>query len=109
MTDLEPILSLARKRGASQAEAFHIENLETPVRFEANRLKELNSRQTKGVALRVIANGRIGFASSTRPGDVEDLVDAAMETVPFGPEAHLDFPSQSEAAAVDIEVTVSRP
>ena len=102
MTDLEPILSLARKRGASQAEAFQVENMETPVRFEANRLKELNSRQTKGVALRVIANGRIGFASSTRPGDVEDLVDAAMETVPFGPEAHLDFPSQSEAAAVDI-------
>ena len=36
MTDLEPILSLARRRGAAQAEAFHIENVETPVRFEAD-------------------------------------------------------------------------
>ena len=39
MTDLESILSLARKRGASQAEAFQVENMETPVRFEANRPK----------------------------------------------------------------------
>ncbi len=102
MTDLEPILSLARSRGAAQAEAFHVENLETPVRFEANRLKELNSRQTKGVALRVVVKGRIGFASSTRPGDVEELVDAALETAPFGPEAHLEFPVQAEVADVPV-------
>jgi hypothetical protein len=36
MTDLEPILSLARRRGAAQAEAFHIENVVTPMRFEAD-------------------------------------------------------------------------
>src|SRR3990172_13024288 len=102
MTELEPILSLARRRGAAQAEAFHIENVETPVRFEANRLKELNSRQTKGVALRVVVKGRIGFASSTRPGDVEDLVDAALETAPFGPEAHLELPGRAEAADVAV-------
>lgn len=102
MTDLEPILDLARQRGASQAEAFHVENVETPVRFEANRLKELNSRQTKGVALRVVVNGRIGFASSTRPGDVEELVEAALETAPFGPEAHLEFPAQAEAIDVPV-------
>jgi PmbA protein len=102
MTDLEPILSLAQARGAAQAEAFHVENVETPVRFEANRLKELNSRQTKGVALRVVVKGRIGFASSTRPGDVEELVEAALETAPFGPEAHLEFPSTAEAAEVPV-------
>jgi PmbA protein len=102
MTDLEPILGLARRRGAAQAEAFHIENVETPVRFEANRLKELNSRQTKGVALRVVANGRIGFASSTRPGDIEELVEAALETAPFGPEAHLEFPSTAEMSEVTV-------
>ena len=102
MTDLEPILSLARSRGAFQAEAFDVENVETPVRFEAHRLKELNSRQTKGVALRVVVDGRIGFASSTRPGDVEELVEAALETAPFGPEAHLEFPSQAQAIDVPV-------
>lgn len=100
MTDLEPVLAAARRAGARQAEAFRLETEETPVRFEANRLKEINARHAAGVALRVIADGRIGFASSTRPGDVEGLVRAAMETAPFGPEAHMDFPGPTEAPDV---------
>lgn len=102
MTDPEAILEAARREGASAAEVFFVETEETPVQFEANRLKQINSRQAKGAALRVIAAGRIGFASSTRPGDVEELVAAAMETAPFGPEAHFDFPSQGRAPAVDV-------
>jgi len=101
MTDLNTILDAARAAGAQQAEAYGVANEETPVKFEANRLKELNSRRTSGVALRVIADGRLGFASSTRPGDVEDLVGAAMETAPFGPEAQFDFPKPSEAPVVE--------
>ncbi len=101
MTDLSAVLDAARKAGAQQAEAYQVANEETPVKFEANRLKELNSRHTAGVALRVIAGGRIGFASSTRPDDVADLVSAALETAPFGPEAYFDFPGQAEAPAVE--------
>jgi PmbA protein len=99
---LDAILASAKRRGAQQAEAFRVGNEETPVHFEANRLKELNSRHTSGVALRVIANGRIGFASSTRPGDVDGLAQAALDTVPFGPEAHFDFPTQAEAPVVEV-------
>jgi PmbA protein len=102
MTDLEPILAAAQRLGAQQAEVFAVATEETPVRFEANRLKEINSRQTSGVALRVIVDGRIGFASSTRPGDVDELAAAAVETAPFGPEAHLDFPRDGQAPAVDV-------
>jgi PmbA protein len=102
MTDPEAILAAARRAGASQAEVYAVQTEETPVRFEANKLKELNARHTSGVALRVIANGRIGFASSTRPGDVDDLVQAALETAPFGPVAHLDFPSNGAFPEVDV-------
>ncbi len=102
MADPQPLLEAARRAGASQAEVFAIESEETPVRFEANRLKELNARHTSGVAVRVIVDGRIGFASSTRPGDVEDVVRAAVETAPFGPEAHLDFPSDGVAPEVSV-------
>jgi len=100
--DPESILTAARTAGAQQAEVFAVQTEETPVRFEANRLKEINSRQSSGVALRVIVDGRIGFASSTRPDDVEDLVAAAVETAPFGPEAKLDFPSNGEMQPVDV-------
>jgi PmbA protein len=102
VTDPEPTLAAVHRLGAQQAEVFAVETEETPVRFEANRLKEINARQTSGVALRVIVDGRIGFASSTKPGDVEELAAAAIETAPFGPEAHLDFPIDGEAPAVDV-------
>ena len=102
MRDPEAILSATQRAGAQQAEVFAVETQETPVRFEANRLKEINSRHTSGVALRVIVGGRIGFASSTKPGDVEELVAAAIETAPFGPEAQLDFPSDGQAPAVEV-------
>jgi PmbA protein len=102
VTDPEAILSAAKRAGASQGEVYAVQTEETPVRFEANRLKELNARHTSGVALRVIAGGRIGFASSTRPGDVEDIVQAALETAPFGPPAHLNFPSNGAAPNVPV-------
>jgi PmbA protein len=102
MTDPEAILTAAQRAGAQQAEVFAVETEETPVQFEANRLKEINARQTSGAALRVIVDGRIGFASSTKPGDVEELAAAAVETAPFGPEAHLDFPRDGNAPPVEV-------
>ncbi|HEU4759182.1 MAG TPA: metallopeptidase TldD-related protein [Dehalococcoidia bacterium] len=113
--DLDAILSLALRRGAAQSEVFAVESVETPVRFEANRLKGIDARRTSGVALRLITpaiggsasggGGRIGFASSTKPLDgeaIEELVAAALETAPFGPEARFDFPGKSEAPAVAV-------
>ncbi len=102
LVEIDSILTAAKRAGAQQAEVYSVRTEETPVRFEANRLKEVSSRETSGAALRVIVNGRIGFASSTRPDDVAELVEAAVETAPFGPEARLDFPSNGEAAEVDV-------
>ena len=100
--ELEPILALALKGGAQVAEVFSVETEETPVLFEANRLKQMNARQSSGAALRVIAEGRIGFASSTRAGAAAELVAAALETAPFGPEARLDFPAAQDYPEVEV-------
>jgi len=101
---LERVLDLA-KRSAEQVEAFSVATEETPVRFEANHLKQLSTRSTQGIALRVIRNGRIGFAASTRPGDIEGLVAMALEVAPFGAEARFAFPG----AAVYPDVAVYDP
>lgn len=110
VSQIEAILDAARKAGAQQAEVLVMRSEETPVKFETNRLKEINSRHTSGAALRVIAGGgpdgrapaRIGFASSTKPRDVEGLVQAAMETAPFGPKAQFEFPGPAEAPVVEL-------
>ncbi len=94
---LNSVLEGALRR-AEAAEAFAFVSQETPVSFEANRLKSLQTRETRGVALRVIKNGRIGFASTTRLDDSQELVDSALEVAPFGAEAQFEFPSAQEYA-----------
>ncbi|MBI2872744.1 MAG: TldD/PmbA family protein [Chloroflexi bacterium] len=89
---LERLLERA-KQVAQEAEAFHVERRETPVVFEANRLKAVETHETEGVALRVIKEGRIGFSSANTTSDVEGLVARAVEVAPFGARAYLDLPS----------------
>ncbi len=89
--DPEQVLELARAR-ADAAEVFVAAFEDTPVEFESNRLKLLQTRHTRGVALRVIKDGRIGFASSSRPGDAAMLVEMALEVAPYGAEARFSMP-----------------
>src|SRR5688572_18704840 len=97
----ERVLELA-KRSADQAEVFAVATEETPVRFEANHLKQLLTRHTWGIALRVIKDGRIGFAATTSSNDVDGLVAMALDVAPFGAEARFSFPAPSEYPRVPV-------
>jgi len=59
-------------------------------------------RDTSGVALRVIDDGRIGFTSTTDASRESELVDRAATLAPFGSEALFEFPAPSEYPTVDI-------
>jgi PmbA protein len=61
---LEQILELAASK-VDAAEVYYLSSQDTPIEFENNRLKSLQTKAVQGVALRVIHNGRLGFASST--------------------------------------------
>ena len=98
---LEQILEHALK-SSEEAEVFHVSTRETPAIFEANKLKLLQTRETEGVALRIIKDGRIGFAATTNLSDPQRLIDAALEVAPFGAEAKLEFPSGSDYPSVDV-------
>src|SRR5712691_4785001 len=89
---MERILDLAKKV-TQEAEVFYTEYQDTPVGFEANRLKHVQSREGMGVSLRIIKDGRIGFAASTRLDQIEELVAAAVEIAQFGAQAKFNMPS----------------
>ncbi|MFQ5872551.1 MAG: TldD/PmbA family protein [Dehalococcoidia bacterium] len=89
---METILEAAAKV-ADSAEVFHVSSRHTPVSFEANRLKSLQTKESHGVALRIIKDGRIGFSSTNRTNDIDGLVQRALEVAPFGAEAKFDLPS----------------
>lgn len=88
---MEKILSRARKE-AEQAEVFQVVSLRTPVKFEANQLKQIQTKESIVTALRLIKNGRIGFAQVAGSVAPESLVNMALETCKFGAEARFDFP-----------------
>lgn len=77
---------------ADEAEVFTVSSDETQVRFETNRLKHIQTRQSNIVALRVIKNGRLGFALTTDLSRSKELVDEAAETSQFGMEARFELP-----------------
>ena len=98
---LQQVLEQA-KAVSEQAEVFHLSGWSRPVVFEANRLKSLVGRDSSGMALRLIKNGRVGFSSTTHWDGADTLVDNALETAPFGPEAAMDFPGPGDFIPVSL-------
>lgn len=85
-----------------EAEVYRVESESHPVLFESNKLKEAMRRDTSGVALRVIDQGRLGFTSTTDVNRELELVDRAAALVCFGSEALFKFPEPSHYSQVDV-------
>jgi PmbA protein len=98
---VEEILARAKKV-AEAAEVFTVSAEETTAQFEANRLKHIQSKQSTSVALRIIKDGRLGYATTTRPDDIQNLIDNAAETAQFGMPAKFQLPSQTPYPTIDI-------
>lgn len=74
----EQLLELAALAGAEAAEVFQSQSQSRPIFFEANRLKQLESIQTGGTALRLWRDGRPGLAVAHGPVEPEKLVERAI-------------------------------
>ena len=101
---LEKILQLATQH-AEAAEVYYLSSQDTPIEFENNRLKSLSTKALQGVALRVMCNGRIGFASSTDLTRLDDLVAAAVQTSEIGDLAEFEFASNVQLSAPEANYT----
>ena len=113
-TMIGEILELAKSK-ATAAEVYWLWDCDTPVEFENNRLKSLQTKTAQGIALRVVCNGRLGFASSTDLTRIDELVAAAVQTAEIGapteegftanvqitvPKSHFNPPKSEELVAV---------
>jgi len=98
---MEAILARAQK-AAKEAEVFEVTSEETQVRFESNRLKQMQTNQSTTLALRIIKDGKIGYATTTGITDGERLVNDAVETAAFGSEAKFQLPDNTSYPKVEI-------
>jgi PmbA protein len=101
MEGLLKVLRSARKV-AEQAEVFAASARATTIQFEANELKQVQTRESSSNALRIFKEGRIGFAIASGGGGWEALVDMAVETSQFGSPANFQFPSSQDYSKVRI-------
>lgn len=76
--ELKKILNLAQKQGATHAEVYRVRSQSRPVFFEGNRLKQLESSQSEGTALRLWKDNRPGLAVGYGLIDAETLVNKAI-------------------------------
>ncbi|MCF6158464.1 MAG: TldD/PmbA family protein [wastewater metagenome] len=90
----EKILELALQQ-TSSVEVLYEEGEARSVSFENNILKHVNTKSIRGLGLRVIKDGRIGFSSTTDFREPEKLVANAVESAKFGQIAAFDFPSKN--------------
>jgi len=93
------VLRSAQKM-AEQAEVFSASARATTVQFEANELKQVQSRESSSIALRIFREGKTGFAIASGGDSWEALVDMAVETSQFGSPASFQFPSSHEYSKV---------
>jgi len=84
-TDLSVYLAQARQAGAEAAEVYYSRSFSRPVFFEANRLKQLESSESEGIALRLWKNGQSGLAVGYGPVEPEILVEKALALAALNP------------------------
>jgi PmbA protein len=101
MEHLVEVLRSARKV-AEQAEVFSASVRATTIQFEANELKQVQTRESSSSALRIFKEDKIGFAIASGGGGWEALVDMAVETSQFGGPANFQFPSSQVYSKVRI-------
>ncbi len=105
----EQLLELAAKSGAEAAEVYQSRSLSRPVFFEANRLKQLESAQSEGTALRLWRDGRPGLAVAYGPVKPQTMVDSALalshlnepEPIELGSDSKPKYPDLGEAVPVE--------
>ncbi|MCU0534560.1 MAG: TldD/PmbA family protein [Hydrococcus sp. Prado102] len=114
--DPQQLIDLALKAGASHAEVYQSRALSRPVFFEANRLKQLESSQSEGTALRLWREGCPGLAVAYGEVDSDVLVERAIalsrlnppETIELSPSRTAIYPNVGEAISVEKFVEVGK-
>ncbi len=92
----EQLLEVATKAGATEAEVYQSRSLSKPVFFEANRLKQLESNQSEGTALRLWYDNRPGLTVANGAVEPERMVERAIALSKLNQPEELELTSGSQ-------------
>ncbi|GEM_PF-1595319 len=91
----------AIRNASFPAESFEIESIVTEINFQDNKLHDIQSKESCGGSVRVIADGRLGVARGDHGASHADLLDRAVSISRFGRNAAFAFPAGSSEPITD--------
>lgn len=88
---LEKLMDIAKKY-CDEVEIYEVNYIADGVSFENGRLKDIDSTIQSGISLRIIKDGKLGFAYTKNLIDPEDLVKNALASLKGEVEVKFSFP-----------------
>jgi PmbA protein len=98
----EHLLELAMKSGAEAAEVYQSRSLSRPIFFEANRLKQLETSQSEGTALRLWRNGRPGLTVAYGSLEPQAMVERSLALSQLNQPEPVELVAKSESSYPDL-------
>jgi len=86
-------------RKTDKAEVIYAEYETTRVSFKAGELHQAAVVNGRGVGLRAFVGGRVGYASTTDPDKIDDVLEAALASAKYGRAAEYELPDGTAAYA----------
>ncbi|MBL8029425.1 MAG: TldD/PmbA family protein [Fibrobacteres bacterium] len=91
----EKVFALLKGK-AEAADLYQTAGESYPIVFKAGKIKSAESNLSCGAGLRVIVNGKVGFASTNSPNGLESLITRALKSASFGEKADYAMPPQPQ-------------
>ncbi|TYB30520.1 MAG: TldD/PmbA family protein [Candidatus Mcinerneyibacterium aminivorans] len=88
---MEKLMDIAKKH-ADQVEIFSIDKTNKSLKYTNDIPKDLDYKKSSGISIRLIKDGKIGFAYTKNLRDRKQLVENALKSLKGGVEAGFDFP-----------------
>mgnify|MGYP001175488899 CR=1 FL=1 len=96
---MERLMALAKEQ-TDQIELYALDQTSNHVEFEAGKLIDIQSTIESGVTMRLIKDGKLGFAYTRNLNDRESLVRNARDSLKGGVEVRFDFPAPMKMSMV---------
>jgi PmbA protein len=97
---VEALMEMARK-GSDQAELYSLEETSDGIGFENGVLKDIESKSQSGISLRIVKEGKLGFAYTKNLINRQEFLQNALDSLKGEVEALFDLPLTSGIALLD--------
>ena len=80
------------KKVSDKVEIYSLEKTENGIVFENAKLKDIDSKLQSGFSLRIIKDGKLGFAFTKNLIDREEFIQNALDSLKGGVEVKFNLP-----------------